>query len=296
LAGQMRTAQMLHAIADGDANRALREFTELYTAGKDLSAMLSELSTLARDLLIMRTAPQGGKGLLSGVSTEQDRQELLKKLSPTQLLHIVSVLQKTASGFSTSANPRLDTELCLMELCSPALCMDAEALSARIGKLEEKLAAGNFTAAVAAPAMAEEQPAPAAEPAPRAEPPAAEEKPAPAPAVQSLPDGFWAEFLSKIKGEVSMAVYSFIAGGNVRPKLNDSVLYLEAKTEFDYNMIATANFTTLSEKAAYLLGRPITVRPAKEGSVIKDGNDPFQELLQFGSAHQDVIKITNKEI
>ena len=91
LAGSRKTAQLLHAIADGDAAGLLTEFADLYAAGKDLSALLSELSTLARDLLVLRTAPQNGKNMLSGLSSAEDREALLKKLSPAQLLRIVTV-------------------------------------------------------------------------------------------------------------------------------------------------------------------------------------------------------------
>ena len=198
LAGQSRIAEILEAVADGDTARALSEFTELYTAGKDLSAMISELSTLARDLLILRTAPKSGRDMISGLSTQEQRERLLQKLSPAQLLRTVNLLQSTASGFAVSANRRLDVELCLMELCSPALSLDASALSARIGRLEEALASGRLVAV----------PAPAAEPAPEAvQPPAVPDLPTPEPDPQAvpapsetLPPDFWPELMEKIKG------------------------------------------------------------------------------------------------
>ena len=289
LAGQKKTAELMHAVADGDAARALSVFSELYAAGKDLAAMLSELSTLARDLLILRTAPKSGGSMLSGVSTPQEREALLNKLSAPQLLRIVTVLQQTASGFAVSANRHLDTEICLMELCSPSLTLDAQALSARIGRLEEQLAAGVFTAAPAA------VPAPMAE---RSEKEIPEESAAPAPqrgeapAEQTLPPDFWPEFVARVAPILPVQVRSFFApNGPVTPRLKDGVLYLEAANEFVFNIVEQQDAAVFAEKAGLLLGSPVRVRVVRQGAASLRQGDPLEELLQFGRAHQDIVKI-----
>ena len=69
LAGQQQTLELMTAIADRNAGRALQLFSELYSAGKDAAALLGELSTLARDLLILKTAPKSGIGMISSVCT-----------------------------------------------------------------------------------------------------------------------------------------------------------------------------------------------------------------------------------
>jgi len=290
LAGQKKTAELMHAIADGDAARALSVFSELYAAGKDLAAMLSELSTLARDLLILRTAPKSGGSMLSGVSTPAQREELLKKLSAPQLLRIVSVLQQTASGFAVSANRHLDTEICLMELCAPSMSLDAQALSARIGRLEEQLASGSFVAAAAAPAAA-------SAPEQSSEEPAKEKRPAPvpekqAPAASTLPADFWPEFVARVAPTLTPQIRSFITtNGPVRPALRDGVLYLEAQNKFVFDMVEKQDTTILAEKASLLLGSRVRVKFVQQGASTVRQGDPLEELLQFGSAHQDIIKI-----
>ena len=284
LAGQQNTAKLLHAMADGDADRALTVFSELYAAGKDLSAMLGEISTLARDLLVLRTAPKSGSGMLSGVSTAEDREALMKKLSPAQLLRIVSVVQQTAAGFATSANRRLDTEVCLMELCSPVLRQDLQSLSARLGKLEEQLASGTFPISVPVPV-----------PAPKVETsaPKPQEKPAaPVPAV--LPADFWPEFLARLKPELSPRLSPFFsATGPIQPRLQGETLFLEADTEFVLNVVKddVSLMNLLTQKASAMLSRPTRVKLTVRGSGSGADGDPMAELLKFVEQHEDIIKI-----
>ena len=72
LAGDRKTAALMEAIARGDTPTALEIFSELYAGGKDVAAMTGELSSLARDLLILKTAPRSGMSMLSGVCTDQE--------------------------------------------------------------------------------------------------------------------------------------------------------------------------------------------------------------------------------
>ena len=116
LAGEQNTAALLTAVADHDARRALELFSSLYAAGKDLSAMLEELLSLSRDLLILKAAPESGMAMLSGVAGDQEAKALLGRFTAEELLRITSVLQETAAGFSKSANRRIDAELCLLRL------------------------------------------------------------------------------------------------------------------------------------------------------------------------------------
>ncbi len=66
LAGNLQTARLMEQILNRDAKSALLQLDQLYSGGKDVGAVLGELSTLVRDLLLRRTAPEGGAALLSG--------------------------------------------------------------------------------------------------------------------------------------------------------------------------------------------------------------------------------------
>lgn len=128
LAGQQQTSAMMDAIAAKDTAAALSLFSQLYSQGKDASAMLNELSTLARDMLVIKTAPQAGLGMISSTCTAKEATELAKKFSPAELLRIIDLVQETANGFKSSQNQRLDGELCLIHLCQPDLTNDVRTL------------------------------------------------------------------------------------------------------------------------------------------------------------------------
>ena len=179
LAGNVETAALMGEIARGDAGAALERLDRLYAAGKDVGSLLGELSALARDLLIRKTAPKGGAGLLTGGYDETTLRGLSELLGTARLAQLLGGLQQTASGLDRSANRRVDAELCLIKLCDETLDASPAGLNARLARLEE-LAAGGALAAPARPAAPVPSVAAKAERAPQRPPQAPARKPAPA--------------------------------------------------------------------------------------------------------------------
>lgn len=137
LAGNLQTAQLLDFILERDAQSALLLLDQLYTGGKDVGAVLGELSTLIRDLLLRRTAPRGGEALLSGGYDAAALDALGQKAGPRRLIYLASTVQSTTAELYASANRRTDAELCLLRLCDESLSGDLTALNARVERLEE---------------------------------------------------------------------------------------------------------------------------------------------------------------
>lgn len=131
LAGNLQTAQLMEHILRRDSKAALLLLHQLYTGGKDVGAVLGELSTLTRDLLLRRTAPEGGAALLSGGYDTATLDRLEQNASGNRLLYLASTLQKASADLYFSANRRMDAELCLLRLCDESLCGDLTALEAR---------------------------------------------------------------------------------------------------------------------------------------------------------------------
>lgn len=136
LAGNVQTAKLMEHLLGRDVQAALLLMDQLYAGGKDVGALLSELSTLTRDLLIRMTAPEGGAALLSGGYDEAMMDSLSRGVSPTRLIYMATTLQAAAAALPLSANRRTNTELCLMRLCDESLCGDVTALAARLARLE----------------------------------------------------------------------------------------------------------------------------------------------------------------
>lgn len=117
-------------------------FSSLYAAGKDVGALLGEMCALCRDLLVLHTAPKSGLAMLSGIATEQQALALQDMFSPGELMRVLTETQKTRASFGKNTDVRVAAELLLMQLCEPALRLDAQALNARISRVEEQLASG----------------------------------------------------------------------------------------------------------------------------------------------------------
>lgn len=142
LAGNLQTAQLLECVLRRDAKAALLLLGQLYAGGKDVGAVLSELSTLVRDILLRRTAPEGGAALLSGGYDSVTLDRLGKDASANRLIYLASTLQKATAELYYSSNRRTDAELCLLRLCDESLSGDLTALAARIERLEQGIARG----------------------------------------------------------------------------------------------------------------------------------------------------------
>lgn len=177
LAGNVQTAQLMELILSRDTRGALELLGKLYDGGKDVGAVLGELSTLSRELLIRATAGEGGESLLSGAYDANTLADLSRKGTPARFIQLCTLLQETAAQLQFSVNRRTDAELCILKLCDETLSGDLAALNARIARLEEQIAAGVQFAAknpASAPAPAT---APAKPPAPQVAPQVASEAP-----------------------------------------------------------------------------------------------------------------------
>ena len=287
LAGARQTAALMEAVGRHDAAAALSIFNTQYAEGKDLGAMLDELCAVARDLLILRTAPQAGIQMISGICTPQELRTLQPLLSPGELLRITAVLRDTAAGFNASANRRIDAELCLVRLCEPEASLDAESLNARLCRVEERLARG--VVPVAAAPQQEEQ---------AQQEQAAPEEPETAPEPQQsapseAPPGFWPELVKRLKTTLPLpeqAMFSMQDNAPVRGTLHGDILELQMETEFVRNLINKPEvLQPVADAATALLGRSVRVRIAS-GKAEKP-NEGFARLVSFGEEHPELVEL-----
>ena len=290
LAGNVETAALMEQLAARDTAAALNTLGRLYAGGKDVGAVLSELSALARDLLLRKTAPQGCAALLAGGYNETVLRKLGEQLSSQRLLQMLTQLQSAGAELSRSANRRTDAELCLIRLSDESVDESFAGLSARIARLEEKLAQG-------IPAVQERKPVPTAPPegkqsAPAEELPPWEETPPPPeappeemeyvfdepeavpepvqpapkavpappkPAAQSVPgvqaggdSSFWPSFAAGLRGKVPPTVMPYLNNpAKVTGVWGNGTLTLWVDSEFTRSML---NKPAVLEKLAQAAG------------------------------------------
>ena len=183
LAGNLETARLMGLIAARDTAGALEALGRLYENGKDVGSVLEELSSLARDLLLRKTAPKGGSSLLTGGYDEATMRTLDGQFTAPRLLQMLKLLQSSLPDLARSSSRRTDAELCLIRLCDERLDDSPAGLAARVARLEELLSQGVPTGtapnapSLQAPAPAPKAPEPVPQPAVPAPPARTEDCP-----------------------------------------------------------------------------------------------------------------------
>ena len=305
IAGEQTCGQMLAFAADKNTRGALELFNRLYADGKDVAALIDELASLCRDLMILKTAPEAGISMLSGVASDADAKSLVKRFSPGELVRMIGLLQTCAAGFTRSSSRRLDAELCIMNLCDPGLQMDVEALNARISRLEEQLRTGNFVAPAAA-APKQEKPADAVDdeaPPPPGDYDCPPDPDAPAPQSEQkqtvqkddTPIGFWVDLANSMRPELQPALRAFLdpTGRIMNAVVRGDRVGLICADEFVTNMVDKPEVRELAtRKASAMLGRPVTVKVVNRKAE-RSKSKQMEQLMAFGREHSDIIKIKN---
>lgn len=295
IAGEQTCGELMGYVASHDTKRALELFNRLYTEGKDLSAMLDEMACLTRDLLVMKTAGNGGITMLSGVADDQEVLQLTKALTSGELVRIMNLLQTTLAGFTRSASRRMDAELCIVQMCQPELDLDAKALNARLTRLEEQIKSGSFTVAVQPQKVqAASQDADDDRPPMPDDADAPPEQDAPASVQTDTPVGFWSDLCSGIRKELGPPTSGFfVATPNapVQGFLVGDRLELRCGNDFTAVMLdKPAILEVVSRKASVLLNRPVKA-VVVDMSAKPKSNPRMEQLMNFGRNHPDIVKI-----
>ncbi len=292
IAGEQKCGELMGYIAAHDTKKALELFNRLYSDGKDLGALLDEMCCLTRDLLVLKTAPEAGITMLSGVAEDREAAGLSKAFSSGELMRVMELLEQTMTGFTRSASRRLDAELCILRLCQPELQLDAASVNARLTRLEEQMKSGSF---VSSAAPAEPQAIP------EELPPIPDDRDAPPeeffpvePVSQDVPVGFWTDLMAGVRQELKPPVSGFFTATENAPvqcKMQNDAILLLCANAFTLEMVNKPEIlAVVSRKASVMLGRPI--KAMAEDRTVHSGNDPrMQRLMDFGRAHSDIVKI-----
>ena len=324
LAGHLESAKLMGRIARRDVQGALEDLARLYGGGKDVGTVLDELSALARDLLIRKTAPRSGSALLSGNWDETTMRGLSEHFTAARLVWLLTVLQGVLAELPRSANRRTDAELCLIRLCDERLDEGLSALSARLDRVEQQLEGGipqfstkSITALqeeskqkeckppekescnVKTPVNGAPEVATSVETR-RTDGPAKKETPAPAAQPQPAPgtavrdDGsFWRGLSAALKEKVPRNVWSFLGNpGMVQGHLEPGVLTLWVDDELVKGVVnRPAVLEAVAALAQARLGEPVRVQTkvgkAPAGTEAPS-HDKLDDLLAVGRQFDNI--------
>ena len=324
LAGNLETARLMGRVADRDAGGALEDIARLYGGGKDISAILGELASLTRDLLIRKTAPRSGGTLLNGGFDETTMRGLSEKFTAPRLVWMLTVLQAALAELPRSSNRRTDAELCLIRLCDERLDDSAGGLAARLDRVEAQLSSGvplpkvksentcqiisgeKAEISISQSCMQGETPVddarsqkdlPPWEAAgiPRVEPMAAASDPKPTadtvPPVSPVPGGdIWPALAAGLKNKVSRNAWSFLGNPSmVRGEYAHGVLTLWADDELVKGVVSRPTvLEAVGTLAQSRLGHEVGVSVKVGRPESAAGHDKLDDLLAFGRRFDNI--------
>ena len=292
IAGIQQCGELMGYIAEHNSAKALALFNRFYSEGKDMGALMDELACLTRDLMIMKTAPKEGISMLSGVATDQEIKNLVDRFSSGELVRMLGIIQQTVSGFTRSSSRRVDAELCIVNLCQPELSLDAEAINARLTRLEDNIRSGNIQVSTSAAPIEEQQEeeyAPMPDDADAPPEVFAQEMP-----VKEMPVGFWIDIVSQARKELKPPVSGFFAttpNAPVQGVMRDGKLVLLCESQFIVDMVNKPDVLDLfARKASAAMGHPVRV-VAMDRNAKQSNTRQLDELLSFGRANAGIINI-----
>lgn len=291
LAGNRRIVGLLSNILRGSTEAVLNEFNTMWMDGKDPGTVLTELSGLLRDVLVVKVAPKGGSALISGGFDGESLQKFANHMTVEELLCAMDTLQGAIISMREARNTKTAAELCLVSLCDNTAAESLISLRARVSRLEEQLEKGvplRYEAAAQAPSEEywEEPPAPASAPwteeedeidpemfaeeqpediisqrAVPAESPVKAENPA-SEAVGCADAGLWDAICREVKPNLRPDVkYSIDDPAKVRAKVTADAVCIEALPGFVYtSMNRQDTLQALAAAARKLSGREMRVQ------------------------------------
>lgn len=297
LAGTSAICALTDAIAAGDSASALSQLEALYTGGRDLVSVLSELSGYLRDLLVEKAAPGSKLRRMSAVLDAATCKRHLAAFSEARFIAMLTTISEALAAIGASPNKRIDAELCMVKLCAGDIKNGESALLQRIEAIERVLKSGAVPAAqnrqpstaqpVGNPVDNVDNPAPAtkkdenltkADCPPDADKRApAEEKPRPAAAAAADAAGVWAAVLDAARLELSPGILPLLRTFTARR--DGAQLLLVPDNPLAKNILNhKESLAALTRAAQTVCGQPMVLRVVERAPEAAGENHEFKSL------------------
>lgn len=297
LAGKKQTFDMAQAIADRDVGAALTFLNDIYTSGKNISSVLTELAEVFRDVLILKTAEGQKLPRLSARYTDGELRSLSDKFDTLRLCRAVEALQEATGAIASSSNKRIDAELCCVRLCEGADSADIDSVISRVNELENKLKNGSFAAAPvrntvqqtavsangeAAPAQKHEAVTPVRTEQVReaklsGDAPSAPVQKSAATPISGDASTLWRNILAAAKEKLSPGVAPLFGG--VSASLSGNSLTLSSDNDFTTKMLTKAENLDILRGAASTVAPGVVLTAGKKVEAPKIETSGLDELL-----------------
>ncbi len=294
-------------VISNNVSGAIAKLDGLLNMGKDVLTFFEDYIEHLRSVLLCNECEKPEKVLEKSPEAIEKYKSQAEKLTATQLIYGITVLNEYHGRAKSMAIPRIAAEVALIKFCKPKYSSEVDALNARIEKLEQLV--GRGAAAVQLPEIKSE--AVHHDKNPDAPPwnvqsenkdidssqKKEEPKPATSTEINNMAWDMWPEALEAIK-QSSKRLYMYLYKAEVT--LNGDTVDIEVGLKSAYDSVATANgIDYLSELFSKVAGTNLRARVFMKGEHSKKEQSGSQASImdivnkkeQFG----DIIKVKGEQ-
>ena len=294
-------------VISNNVSGAIAKLDGLVNMGKDVLTFFEDYIEHLRSVLLCNECEKPEKVLEKSPEAIEKYKSQAEKLTATQLIYGITVLNEYHGRAKSMAIPRIAAEVALIKFCKPKYSSEVDALNARIEKLEQLV--GRGAAAVQLPEIKSE--AVHHDKNPDAPPwnvqsenkdidssqKKEEPKSATSTEINNMAWDMWPEALEAIK-QSSKRLYMYLYKAEVT--LNGDTVDIEVGLKSAYDSVATANgIDYLSELFSKVAGTNLRARVFMKGEHSKKEQSGSQASImdivnkkeQFG----DIIKVKGEQ-
>ena len=292
MAGRDPLYALAQAIRGQSSADALEWIDRLHNASKDMERLCTELIDFFRSLMIVKCVPKPEELIVAAPAEIKRLTQEAAQWDLTAILHTLTALQSTLDRIRSGVSRRVEMEMALIRLCTPALDTGAESLLRRVAALEDAFRAGLPAAPTAMAAASAPASSPAAAPAvppERAEEPVGNEEPIPQEApplpVQegSVEEPFaaWADVLEKLR-DTCPPLFGVLAGSRALCCSAENKLLIDTPNAALFReLVQTAdNKRALQTAIRSVTGQSYRVGLPRSGAAVPTGDDPLAAFIR----------------
>ena len=144
IAGREHLFDILEAIADGDASKALMVTDKLYNMSKDLTNLCEELILQLRNIMLLKVSPESAADIVIAMPDELERlKTIAERTELPDIMSRIEQLQSCRERMMRALNKRVEFEMALIKVCgkggSTPAAIDNSEIYDKIKQLEDKL-------------------------------------------------------------------------------------------------------------------------------------------------------------
>lgn len=141
IAGRDFLFDILEAIVNSDAPRAVEISSALYDMSKDLGRLCEELILQMRNIMLIKAVPATADNIITAMPDELEKlKAIADSLEIETIIDKLSQLQTCRERMNKVMNKRVEFEMSLIAMCSNIPKQTANAPSADVSELTEKIA------------------------------------------------------------------------------------------------------------------------------------------------------------